>query len=169
MTAGRPGFRSGRCPCGYRWEDCPNRDVLGPGRGATGREPATGALRASAAVLLLALTATPASAAHCDKGQIWRVHLDQCVDIDSVLARAYVHQVRRAPRPLLRRVADEQSRNDSAPPPAEPPPAPTPAPPQPYFEDTRVGSMPLPDIDDGAPAIWRLCQAAPNLCRAADR
>jgi hypothetical protein len=44
------------------------------------------------------LIATPATAAHCPNGQIWRIRLGQCVDADSALARAYVHPLRRQAR-----------------------------------------------------------------------
>jgi hypothetical protein len=109
-------------------------------------------------VLVAALAATPASAAQCPYGQIYRVHLDECVGIRSALARAYVQPVRR----LTRRVAD-----------ADAPPYPFPAPPEkpPPADDqaTLVEPLVLPDLEDGAPTIWRLCQAAPNLCKASER
>jgi hypothetical protein len=44
------------------------------------------------------LIATPATAAHCPQGKIWRIRLGQCVDANSALARAYVHPLRRQAR-----------------------------------------------------------------------
>jgi hypothetical protein len=48
--------------------------------------PALGLLWA----IVAALGTTPALAAHCPHGQLYRVHLDQCVDLHSRLALAYV-------------------------------------------------------------------------------
>lgn len=39
--------------------------------------------------LSIALAASPAAAAHCPHGQLWRVHLDKCVPLGSTLALAY--------------------------------------------------------------------------------
>lgn len=39
--------------------------------------------------LSLILAVSPASAAHCPHGQLWRVHLDKCVPLGSTLALAY--------------------------------------------------------------------------------
>jgi hypothetical protein len=114
---------------------------------------------ASASVLAM-LISSPASAAHCAQGEIWRVHLDQCVDIGSALARAYVRPPHRAPRLAVRHVADADQ-----PPYPLPPPAPAPRDDQATLDDD---TFLLPDIEDGAPAIWRLCQAAPNLCKATE-
>jgi hypothetical protein len=50
-----------------------------------------------AGALLCAIGATPALAAHCPLGQLWRVHLRECVPLRSPLALAYagrVHQRR---------------------------------------------------------------------------
>ena len=118
-------------------------------------------------VILAAFAATPTSAAQCPYGQIYRVHLDECVGIRSALARAYVQPVRRGnisatKISLTRHVAD-----------ADAPPYPFPAPSEklPPADDqaTLVEPLVLPDLEDGAPAIWRLCQAAPNLCKASER
>jgi hypothetical protein len=159
-------FRSERCPCGRRWEHCPRRNELefaparpaGAGRRAVMREhslkqprPALGRLCA----ILAALAATPAGAAQCPYGQIYRVHLDECVSARSALATAYVRPVARLPRfRPARRLADA----DAPPPDPLPPPAPAPTP------EPHQATLVLPDIEDGAPAIWRLCHAAPNLC-----
>jgi hypothetical protein len=40
--------------------------------------------------LSLALVASPAIAAHCPHGQLWRVHMDKCVSLSSPAAIAYV-------------------------------------------------------------------------------
>jgi hypothetical protein len=40
--------------------------------------------------LSLALVASPAIAAHCPHGQLWRVHIDKCVSLSSPAAIAYV-------------------------------------------------------------------------------
>jgi hypothetical protein len=168
-------FRSERCPCGFLWEHCPRRAELefvgaaraaDPGRGLAGRchspkraRPVLGPLCA----FMTALAPAPATAAHCAFGEIWRVRLDECVSARSALAQAYVRPVSRLPRfrpPAVRRVADNQSRNDSEIPPP-PPAAPAPT----VDEATLVNPFVLPDLRDGAPAIWLLCQAAPNLCK----
>jgi hypothetical protein len=166
MTAG-PAFRSERCPCGRRWEHCPRRTEL-EFSSAVPRMPPSAILPVMpkgslpAAVFLLALAATPAVAAHCPQGQIWRIRLDQCVDASSWLARPYVRQTR--PRPTaVHHVADADAPPYPLPPPAPQPPALPPAP-----SDDQA-TLVLPDIEDGAPAIWRLCQAAPNLCKPSDR
>jgi hypothetical protein len=39
--------------------------------------------------LSLALVASPAIAAHCPHGQLWRVHQDKCVSLSSPAALAY--------------------------------------------------------------------------------
>jgi hypothetical protein len=163
-------FRPERCPCGRRWEVCPRRSELefgparavepGPGSISPYRrpkplKPATGLL-----CVIMALASTPATAAHCAQGEIWRVHLDQCVDIGSVLARAYVRPPHRIVRSPVRHVADA----DQAPYPS-PSPASEPHDDQATVDDTFL----LPALEDGAPAIWRLCQAAPNLCRTSKR
>ena len=157
-------FRSERCPCGRRWEHCPRRNELefaGAARAAEQGPVSAGrwhSLKRARPVLgllwafLATLAATPAEAAHCPQGEIWRVRLDECVSARSALAQAYVKPVSRLPRfrpPAVRRVAEADS-----------PPPPTPEPP-PADEATFI----LPDLEDGAPAIWRLCQAAPNLCK----
>jgi hypothetical protein len=113
------------------------------------------------------LTVTPASAAQCPYGQIYRVHLDECVDARSTLARAYVQPLRRrnistTKISAVRRVADAD------PPPPERPPDPSPADRPPALPDDQA-TLVLPDLEDGAPAIWRLCQAAPNLCKTNER
>jgi hypothetical protein len=172
-------FRSERCPCGLRWEDCPRRNELEfagagrpvrPARRSAGRchslkrsRPALGHLWAFVA----ALAVTPAQAYHCGSAFIYRVHLDQCVAVTSALARAYVRPVRRgnipaARIPLTRHVADADAPPYPLPPAASPAAAP---PAQPDDQATLV----LPVVEDGAPAIWRLCKAAPNLCKASDR
>ena len=103
------------------------------------------------------LAATPAAAAHCPQGEIWRVRLDECVSARSALAQAYVRPVSRLPRfrpPAVRRVVEADS---------PPPPEPSAAPP------ADAATFVLPDLEDGAPSIWRLCQAAPNLCKTSER
>jgi hypothetical protein len=111
------------------------------------------------------LASTPAAAAQCPLGQIYRVHLKTCVATSSALARPYVHSR------SIRYRAQVPPHQAAAPAPALPSslPPPPPSTPEPYFEDTRVGSIPLPALEDGVPAIWRLCQAAPNLCRTSER
>jgi hypothetical protein len=49
-------------------------------------------------VLGLALVASPAIAAHCPHGQLWRVHMDKCVSLSSPAALAY------APLPRPQRI-----------------------------------------------------------------
>ena len=39
--------------------------------------------------LSLALAASPALAAHCPHGQLWRIHLGKCVSLSSPAALAY--------------------------------------------------------------------------------
>lgn len=46
-------------------------------------------MQAPSLALALALAASPALAAHCPHGQLWRVHLDKCVPLGSTLALAY--------------------------------------------------------------------------------
>jgi hypothetical protein len=46
-----------------------------------------------AVALLCAIGATPARGAHCPKGQLWRVHLAECVPLRSPLALAYEGRV----------------------------------------------------------------------------
>jgi hypothetical protein len=41
-------------------------------------------------LLVYLMLVSPAYAAHCPYGQIYRVHLDECVSWHSALARAYV-------------------------------------------------------------------------------
>lgn len=41
-------------------------------------------------LLVYLMLVSPAYAAHCPYGQIYRVHLGECVDHNSILARAYV-------------------------------------------------------------------------------
>lgn len=51
-------------------------------------------MRSLALVAILALAApTPAAAAHCPHGQLWRIRLGQCVSLNSPLAYAYEHRV----------------------------------------------------------------------------
>jgi hypothetical protein len=162
-------FRSERCPCGRRWErgelefGGPARAAC-PGRGSAGRRHSLKrpwpALRHLCAIMA-ALAATPATAAHCPFGQIWRLRLDRCVAVDSALARPYVHQARFRPLAIRRVAADD------APPPAEP--APYPPPPPATSQVTLDRPLVLPELEDGAPAIWRLCQAEPKLCKASER
>lgn len=161
-------FRAERCPCGRRWEHCPRRGEFefgpardaGAGRASTWREHGLRLPRAAVAFLCAFVAATPATAAHCSPGQIWRIRLDQCVGAGSALARPYVHQARFRP-PAVRHVAD-------ADPPPPQPVAEPPAPP-PDAQAALAEPLVLPDLEDGAPAIWRLCQAAPNLCKANER
>jgi hypothetical protein len=101
----------------------------------------------------------PASAAHCPLGEIYRVRLDECVSARSALAQAYVRPVSKLPR--LRPTAVRHVADADAPPYPLPPPAPPEAPPA---QSDDQATLVLPDVEDGAPAIWRLCQAAPNLC-----
>jgi hypothetical protein len=168
MKPAGSAFRPERCPCGRQWEDCPRRSDfefgpargVEPGPGSTSPyrslrhlKPATGLLCA-----IMALASTPATAAHCPFGEIWRVHLNQCVDIGSALARAYVRPPHRILHLPVRHVADADQ-------PPYPLPPSTPRDDQAAADDAFL----LPDVEDGAPAIWRLCQAAPNLCKTSER
>jgi hypothetical protein len=162
-----PSFRSERCPCGYRWQYCPRRRELefappaaGADRGPACREHGLKRPRRVLGLLgaLAAAIAWPASAAQCPLGQIYRVHLKTCVATSSALARPYVHprSIRyRAQAPVHHEAVEK--RNDSG--------TPTPPSSEPYFQDTRVGSIVLPVLEDGVPTVWLLCQAAPNLCK----
>ena len=114
-------------------------------------------MRRAAFVAASLIAAQPATAAHCPHGEIYRIHLDQCVGIESALARPYVHLIRFR-SPAVRHVADADQ-------PPYPLPPPTPAPAQPDDQAALAEPLILPDLEDGAPAIWRLCQAAPNLCK----
>jgi hypothetical protein len=166
------GFRAERCPCGYRWEDCPRRDVLGPGRAANAGPasacPGGGGRLARPALSLLcafgaALAATPATAAHCPNHEIWRIRLDKCVDAQSALALPYVRSARRGVashgRPAF--IPDNGGGATGGPSTAPPKPAPD-------QEATLAEPIVLPDLEDGVPTIWRLCQAAPNLCKPSE-
>jgi|SRR5580693_265481 hypothetical protein len=44
---------------------------------------------------LCAIGATPARGAHCPQGQLWRVHLRECVPLRSPLALAYAGRAQR--------------------------------------------------------------------------
>jgi hypothetical protein len=113
-----------------------------------------------AAVFLLALTSSPAIAGHCPLGQLWRVHLEQCVDITSSLAKPYVQH--RAARVRFAEVEPPARRAaDASPPPSPPPPQPDPI----EHRDALDSAFVLPALADGAPEIWRFCQAAPKMCK----
>ena len=104
--------------------------------------------RLALALVFLAALPAQAAAAHCPLGEIYRVRLMRCVDIRSALARPYVHPARRATSIEGAKVIAPD------PPPADPPPEPPPA----------AVDIALPLLEDGVPAIWRLCQAEPKLC-----
>ena len=118
-------------------------------------------MKRAAVVAAALIAAQPATAAHCPQGQIYRVHLDECVGARSALARGYVHPPGRRNIPAAR-ISLTRHVSDADQPPPEPPP-----PPAPDVQAAAVSPLILPDLDDGAPTIWRLCQAAPNLCKAA--
>jgi hypothetical protein len=72
----------------------------------------------------------------------------RCVDIRSALARPYVHPAHRA---IISSASIEGAKVIAPdPPPPKPPPA--------------AVDIALPLLEDGVPAIWRLCQAEPKLC-----
>jgi hypothetical protein len=96
--------------------------------------------RLALALVFLAALPAPAAAAHCPLGEIYRVRLMRCVDIRSALARPYVHPARRATTSI-------EGAKVIAP---DPPPA--------------AVDIALPILEDGVPAIWRLCQDEPKLC-----
>jgi hypothetical protein len=115
--------------------------------------------RLALALVLLAAAPTPAAAAHCPRGEIYRVRRDKCVGAQTALARPYVHPphpLRRPTRlrpPVVRHVAD------AAPP--DPPAAPATVGPDPPPADAELA---LPELEASAPNIWRICQTAPTMC-----
>jgi hypothetical protein len=122
-------------------------------------------MRRATLVAASLIAVSPAEAAQCPYGQIFRVHLDECVGAQSALARAYVQPLHRRNIPAAKIFTIRHVADADAPPYPLPPSAPEPPPAQADDQATLV----LPDLEDGMPAIWRLCQAAPNLCKPNDR
>jgi len=100
----------------------------------------------SVAFLLTTLAASPASAAHCPPGQIYRVHLNECVVAQTSFARPYVHAPHRLHRPTRLRPPLTRHMAEMTPTPGpDPDPAPPPEPP------AAVGA--LPELEAGDPAF----------------
>lgn len=117
-----------------------------------------------------------AQAAHCPHGQIYRVHLDECVSIKSSLARAYVADNRhwrmfdRTPaRPRVQKdlppripiVPVFPSFKTDDPPPVDVTDGPvvTDKPPE-VIPDMIV----MPELFAGAPPKWFICAKHPEWC-----
>jgi hypothetical protein len=113
--------------------------------------------------------ASSAQAAHCPHGQIYRVHLTECVSIKSALARAYVADNRHW------RMFDKtppKPRVQKDPPPRIPivPVFPLTVPQDPLPVDLTDGpvltdqQLILPELFAGAPPRWFICAKAPEWC-----
>jgi hypothetical protein len=120
--------------------------------------------------LFLVAMAGPAAAAHCPHGQIYRIHLDECVSIRSALARAYVADNRHwrmfdttPSKPRVQK--DPPPRIPIVPviPPVEPAdPAPVDLTDGPVVTDRP---MPMPELLAGMPPRWFICAKHPEWCQ----
>jgi hypothetical protein len=80
----------------------PSRSTMLRARGARAHGRAVIMWRWCIAGGMLVALSSPTAAAHCSHGQIYRVHLRQCVSINSTLARGYVRRERPRYAYLLR-------------------------------------------------------------------
>jgi hypothetical protein len=120
----------------------------------------------SGALFLVAL-AGQAQASHCPHGQIYRIHLDECVSIKSALARAYVADNRHwrmfdtAPRPRARKDPPPQIPIIPVFPPMRDDPPPIDETDGPVVTDRPIV---MPELLVGMPPRWFICAKHPEWC-----
>jgi hypothetical protein len=127
--------------------------------------------RGFSSALFLVAMAGSAQAAHCPHGQIYRIHLDECVSIKSALARAYVADNRHW---RMFDTAPEKPRVHKDPPPQVPiipvippmrqrdDPAPLDLTDGPVVTDKP---MLMPELLVGMPPRWFICAKHPEWCQ----
>jgi hypothetical protein len=97
----------------------------------------------------------PAEAAHCPYGQIWRIHLGECLSWHDARARAYA-TVGVTRRWRLLPLA-----------PVTPPIRIDPPPPEPIV-DTQTPIL-IPELLVGMPPRWFICAKHPEWCLSTER